>query len=93
MPRATASPRLIVRTTTKFSARNLLTERRKPINRYTEMIKMKTTNQDLRVELAKAAMLLDGWMSRFPAPECMEQEIVLQATREWMTNIEALLEE
>jgi hypothetical protein len=52
------------------------------------MIKMKTTDQDLRVELAKAAML-----SRFPAPECMEQEIVLQATREWMTNIEALLEE
>lgn len=54
---------------------------------------MKTTDQDLRIELAKAALLLDGWMSRFPAPECMEQEIVLQATREWMTNIEALLEE
>ena len=57
------------------------------------MIKMKATNQDLMVEIAKAAMLLDGWMSRFPAPECMEQEIVLQATREWMSNIEAILEE
>ena len=54
---------------------------------------MKTTDQDLRVEIARAALLLDGWMSRFPAPECMEQEIVLQATREWLSNIEALLEE
>jgi len=54
---------------------------------------MKTTEQDLRVELAKAALLLDGWMSRFPAPECMEQEIVLQATREWLTNLDSILEE
>jgi len=57
------------------------------------MIKIKTTDQDLRIELAKAALLFDGWMSRFPAADCMEQEIVVQATREWLTNLETLLEE
>ena len=57
------------------------------------MIKIKTTDQDIRIELAKAALLFDGWMSRFPAPECMEQEIVVQATREWLTNIDSILEE
>lgn len=57
------------------------------------MIKIKTTDQDLRIELARAALLFDGWMSRFPAADCMEQEIVVEATREWLTNLETLLEE
>lgn len=56
------------------------------------MIKMKPKKKDYEQALAEAALLFSGWMSRFEAPSCHEQEIVVAATVEWLENTEALME-
>ena len=53
---------------------------------------MKPKKKDYEQALAEAALLFSGWMSRFEAPSCHEQEIVVAATVEWLENTEALME-
>lgn len=56
------------------------------------MIKIKTQREDYEQALAQAALLFSGWMSRFEAPTCHEQEVVVAATIEWLENTQALME-
>ena len=56
------------------------------------MIKIKPQKQDYEQALAQAALLFSGWMSRFEAPACHEQEVVVAATIEWLENTQALME-
>jgi hypothetical protein len=57
------------------------------------MVKIKTQRQDYEQALAQAALLFSGWMSRFEAPSCHEQEVVVAATIEWLENTQRLLED
>ena len=56
------------------------------------MIKMKPQKQDYEQALAQAALLFSGWMSRFEAPNCHEQEVVVAATIEWLQNTQTLMD-
>jgi hypothetical protein len=93
MHRATVSRKPSEQTTTKFSARKLLTETKETINPQTQMVKMKTTKEDYETALAQAALLFSGWMSRFEAPVCHEQQVVVEATMEWLENTKHLIDE
>ena len=52
---------------------------------------MKTTEDQYRTALLQAALVLDGWMSRFPAPDCVEQAEVVAATQAWLDNVKHLV--
>ncbi len=54
---------------------------------------MKTTKEDYETALAQAALLFSGWMSRFEAPVCHEQQVVVEATMEWLENTKHLIDE
>ena len=56
------------------------------------MIKIKPQKQDYEQALAQAALLFSGWMSRFEAPSCHEQEVVVAATIEWLENTQTLMD-
>ena len=56
------------------------------------MVKIKTQRQDYEQALAQAALLFSGWMSRFEAPTCHEQEVVVAATIEWLENTQTLMD-
>jgi len=43
--------------------------------------------------LAQAALLFAGWMSRFEAPSCHEQDVVVAATIEWLENTQRLMDD
>ena len=53
---------------------------------------MKPQKQDYEQALAQAALLFSGWMSRFEAPTCHEQEVVVAATIEWLENTQTLMD-
>jgi hypothetical protein len=57
------------------------------------MIKIKPQKQDYELALAQAAMLFAGWMSRFEAPSCREQQEVVDATIEWVKQTEKLMQD
>ena len=57
------------------------------------MIKMKTTKEDYETALAQAALLFSGWMSRFEAPTCLEQKVVVDATIEWLNNTQRIMQD
>lgn len=65
----------------------------KPIKPETQMVKIKTQKQDYEQALAQAALLFSGWMSRFEAPSCHEQEVVVAATIEWLENTQRLMDD
>ena len=52
---------------------------------------MKTTEDQYRTALLQAALVLDGWMSRFPAPDCHEQAEVVAATQAWLSDVKHLV--
>ena len=54
---------------------------------------MKTTKEDYETALAQAALLFSGWMSRFEAPSCVEQQVVVDATIEWLENTQRLMQD
>jgi hypothetical protein len=66
---------------------------KKPPKHQREMIKIKAQREDYEIALAQAAMLLAGWMSRFEAPSCREQQEVVDATIEWMKQTEKLMQD
>ena len=57
------------------------------------MVKMKTTKEDYETALAQAALLFSGWMSRFESPSCVEQQVVVEATIEWLNNTQRLMQD
>jgi hypothetical protein len=69
---------------TQFSARKLLTEATNPVTRKPDKMKMKPQREDYEELLGQAAIIMGGWMSFFPAPDCREQQEVVDATLEWL---------
>jgi hypothetical protein len=55
-------------------------------------MKMKPQREDYEQLLAQAAVIMGGWMSFFPAPECVEQQEVVDATLEWLKETKKAVE-
>ena len=77
---------------TQFSARKLLTEATNPVIRKPDKMKMKPQREDYEELLGQAAIIMGGWMSFFPAPECVEQQEVVDATLEWLKETKKAVE-
>ena len=92
MLHAIVSPRRIGKTTTQFSARNLLTEHRNPVKRKPEKMKMRPQRREYEEMIAQAAVIMGGWMSFYPAAECREQQEVVDATLEWLRETKKAIE-
>jgi hypothetical protein len=58
-----------------------------------EMIKMIPTRDDYETQLAKAAMVISGFLSRFPPPDCQEQAEVVEMAMLWMQETNEMMEE
>jgi hypothetical protein len=58
-----------------------------------EMIKMIPTRDDYETQLAKAAMVISGFLSRFPEPDCQEQAEVVEMAMLWMQETNEMMEE
>ena len=56
------------------------------------MVKIKPQREDYEQMIAQAAILIGGWMTFYPAPECHEQQEILDASREWLSNTKSQLE-
>lgn len=56
------------------------------------MVKMKPERKDYEAMIAQAVVLMGGWMTFFPAPDCPEQQEVLDATRQWLDEVAVSLE-
>ena len=56
------------------------------------MIKMKAQKEDYEQLIAQAAILMGGWMTFWPEPDCREQMEVLEATRDWLNDAKTKLE-
>lgn len=56
------------------------------------MVKMKPQKDDYEQMLAQAAIVMGGWMTFFPAPDCAEQQEVLEATKAWLSEVKTQLE-
>jgi len=57
------------------------------------MIKMIPTRDDYETQLAKAAMVISGFLSRFPEPDCHEQAEVVEMAMLWMQETDKLIGE
>ena len=55
-------------------------------------MKMKPQREDYEELLGQAAIIMGGWMSFFPAPECVEQQEVVDATLEWLKETKKAVE-
>jgi regulator of RNase E activity RraB len=56
------------------------------------MVKIKAQREDYEQLIAEAAVIMGGWMSYFPAPDCREQDEVVKATIEWLKNAKQTVE-
>jgi hypothetical protein len=55
------------------------------------MIKMKLTRNDYETQLAKAALVISGFLSRFEEPTCQEQAEVAEMAMLWMQETNEML--
>ena len=55
------------------------------------MIKTIPTRDDYETQLAKAAMVISGFLSRFPEPDCHEQAEVVEMAILWMQETNEML--
>jgi len=55
------------------------------------MIKMIPTRDDYETQLAKAAMVISGFLSRFEEPTCQEQAEVAEMAMLWMQETNEML--
>jgi len=55
------------------------------------MIKMKLTRDDYETQLAKAALVISGFLSRFEEPTCQEQAEVAEMAMLWMQETNEML--
>jgi len=56
------------------------------------MVKMKPQREEYEQMIAQAAVVIGGWMTFYPAPECREQQEVLDASRAWLEEAKAHLQ-
>jgi hypothetical protein len=56
-----------------------------------KMIKMIPTRDDYETQLAKAALVISGFLSRFPEPDCQEQAEVVEMAMLWMQETNEML--
>lgn len=49
-------------------------------------MKSKRQENEAQLDMAKAIMM--AWMKTFPAPECWEQQLVVDATLAWLDSNE-----
>ncbi len=57
------------------------------------MIKMKPDRETYETQLAKAALVISGFLSRFPEPDCYEQAEVVEMAMLWMQETDKLIGE
>jgi hypothetical protein len=62
-------------------------------NSDTKMIKMRPDRDSYETQLAKAAMVISGFLSRFPEPDCQEQAEVVEMAMLWMQETDKLIGE
>jgi len=55
------------------------------------MIKMKPDRDTYETQLAKAAMVISGFMNRFEEPTCQEQAEVAEMAMLWLRETDELL--
>jgi hypothetical protein len=56
-----------------------------------KMIKMKLTRNDYETQLAKAALVISGFLNRFEEPTCQEQAEVAEMAILWLRETDELL--
>jgi hypothetical protein len=57
------------------------------------MIKMRPDRDAYETQLAKAAMVISGFMNRFPEPDCQEQAEVVEMALVWMQETNEMMED
>ena len=57
------------------------------------MIKIRPDRQTYEAQLAKAALVINGFLARFPEPDCQEQAEVVEMAMLWMQETNEMLEE
>ena len=55
------------------------------------MIKMIPTRDDYETQLAKAAMVISGFLNRFEEPTCQEQAEVVEMAILWLRETDEML--
>jgi hypothetical protein len=78
-----------------FSAKKRLPFRRRIHHKRGEikMIKMKLTRNDYEKQLAKAALVISGFINRFEEPTCQEQAEVVEMALLWMQETNEMMED
>lgn len=56
------------------------------------MIKIKPTTEEYEAQLAKAGLILAAFMNYFPAPECREQQDVVDAAIKCIEDINSMIQ-
>ncbi len=79
----------------EFSAKKRLPFRRKIHHKRGEikMIKMRPDRDTYETQLAKAAMVISGFLNRFPEPECQEQAEVVEMAMLWMQETNNIMDD
>ncbi len=57
------------------------------------MIKMRPDRDAYETQLAKAAMVISGFMNRFEEPTCQEQAEVVEMALVWMQETNEMMED
>ncbi len=60
-------------------------------NSDTKMIKMRPDRDTYETQLAKAAMVISGFMNRFEEPTCQEQAEVVEMAILWLRETDEML--
>jgi hypothetical protein len=59
----------------------------------TKMIKMRPDRDTYETQLAKAAMVISGFLNRFPEPECQEQAEVVEMAILWIEETNNIMDD
>lgn len=57
------------------------------------MIKMRPDRDTYETQLAKAAMVISGFLNRFPQPECQEQAEVVEMALLWIEETNNIMDD
>ena len=57
------------------------------------MIKIRPDRQTYEAQLAKAALVINGFLARFPEPDCQEQAEVVEMAMLWMQETNEMMED
>jgi len=57
------------------------------------MIKMKPDRETYETQLAKAALVISGFLNRFEEPTCQEQAEVVEMALLWMQETNEMMED